>query len=245
MTVSSKVVFTAGAKGGSGKTTAARFLLSYLQDHQISPLVMDLDDENQSLSRFYPEALRVDIHHEFAHDILIEKATGGQHPLILADLKAGTGYEVLQWFLDVPFEELKRHGVEFLCMGSITSAPDSVQSFLNWATALEDRVGYLVFKNLKDGDYLHDYERTAQSIEFQRRMKPRHVVIPRLSPTYQTELEIRHLTISEVLNSQEGVSSGGKPLGPVLWSLMGKARLRNYQKRIYDQLDQVQATFLP
>jgi hypothetical protein len=245
MTMPSKVLFTAGAKGGSGKTTAVRFILSYLHDHNASPLIMDLDDENQTLTRFYPEALGVDIHQEFAHDVLIEKATCGKHPLIVADLKAGTGHEVLQWFLDVPFEELKSHGVEFLCMGSITSAPDSVQSFLNWATALEDRVGYLVFKNLKDGDYFHVYERTAQSIEFQRRMKPGHVVVPKLSPTYLTELEIRHLTISEVLNSQDGFSSRGKPLGPVLWSLMGKARLRNYQKRIYDQLDQVQAVFLP
>lgn len=240
-----KILFTAGAKGGSGKTTAARFLISYLQDHEAYPLLLDLDDENRSLSRFYPEAFRVDIHQEFAHDVLIEKATSGHHPLIVADLKAGTGHEVLQWFLEVPFEQLKKEAVEFLCLGSITSAPDSVQSFLNWATALENRVNYLVFKNLKDGDQLYDYERTRQAIEFQERTRPRHVVIPKLSARYQTELEIRCLTISEVLNGENGISARGNPLGPVLSSLMGRARLRNYQQGIYDQLDAVQEVLLP
>jgi hypothetical protein len=240
-----KVLFTAGAKGGSGKTTAARLIVSYLQDHGIPPLILDLDDENRSLSRFYPEAFRVDIHQEFAHDVLIEKATSGHYPLIVADLKAGTGHEVLQWFLEVPFEQLKKDCVEFLCIGSITSAPDSVQSFLNWATALENRVSYLVFKNLKDGDQLYDYERTQQAIQFQDRTRPSHVVIPKLSPRYQTELEIRSLTISEVLNGENGISARGNPLGPVLSSLMGRARLRNYQQVIYDQLDAVQEVLLP
>lgn len=243
--MSSKVIFTAGAKGGSGKTTAARFILSYLHDHDLSPLILDLDDENQSLSRFYPEAIRVDIHQEFAHDILIEKARCGEHPLIVADLKAGTGHEVLEWFLEVPFEALQSERVEFLCIGSITSAPDSVQSFLNWAVALGSRVGYLVFKNLKDGEQLYDYERSRQAMEFQERLRPRHVVIPRLSPTYQTELEIRQLTIREVLKSQNGTSSRGRPLGLVLGSFMARARLGSYQRKIYQQLDEVQEMLLP
>jgi CobQ/CobB/MinD/ParA nucleotide binding domain len=124
-----KVIFTAGAKGGSGKTTAACFVVAYVQQHGVTPLIMDLDDESKSLSRFYPEALQVNIHQEFAHDVLIEKATSDRHAFILADLKGGTGHGMLHWFLDVPFNDLRQEGVEFVCIGSVTTAPDSVQSF--------------------------------------------------------------------------------------------------------------------
>ena len=125
----SSILFTAGAKGGTGKSTAAPFLITYLRDHGHDPLLLDLDDENRTLSRFFPEAVKVEIKKRSSHDILVERALNGK-PLIFADLKAGTGREVLDWWLDVPFEELQPLGVNFICLGSVTSSPDSVQSFL-------------------------------------------------------------------------------------------------------------------
>src|SRR5688572_9376744 len=160
------VIFTAGAKGGTGKSTAARFLITYLRQYDADPLLLDLDDENKTLSRFFPEAIRVEIKKSSSHDILVEKVLGSDQPLVLADLKAGTGREVLNWFSDVPFDELQSLGVRFVCIGSITSSPDSAQSFLNWVTVLQDRVSYLVFKNLKDGEFLPDYETTSEAIAF-------------------------------------------------------------------------------
>src|SRR6058998_2315393 len=97
----STVVFTAGAKGGTGKSTAARFLVTYLRERGADPLLLDLDDENRTLSRFFPEALRVEIKKKSAHDILLDRALAGSSLMIL-DLKAGTGSEALDWWLDVP-----------------------------------------------------------------------------------------------------------------------------------------------
>jgi len=68
------ILFTAGAKGGTGKSTAARFLITYLRDHGADPLLLDLDDENRTLSRFFPEALQVEIKKKSSHDILVERA---------------------------------------------------------------------------------------------------------------------------------------------------------------------------
>ncbi len=243
--MSCTLIFTAGAKGGSGKTTAARFLITYLQDRWYSPLILDLDDENHTLSRFFPEAIQIVTQPEFAHDILIEKAISQEHGVIIADLKAGTGHEVLKWFLELPFKELKQRRVELLCVGSITSAPDSVQSFLNWAASLEDHVRYLVFRNLKDGDQLFDYDQTRQAGEFRTRFKPAHVTVPKLSPLYQTELEIRRLTISRVLAWSDGISACDDSIGTVLSPLLARARLRTFQNNIYEQLDQAAELILP
>src|SRR5262245_47263467 len=193
ITMSCTLIFTAGAKGGSGKTTAARFLIAYLRDRGHRPLILDLDDENRTLSRFFPEAVQIGIQREFAHDVLIEKAVSQEHDIIVADLEAGTGHEVLKWFLELPFDELNHHGVQLVCVGSITSAPDSVQSFLNWAGSLRDHVRYLVFRNLKDGDQLYDYDQTRQAMEFRTTFRHAHVTLPKPSPLYHTELEIRKL----------------------------------------------------
>ena len=112
--MNSTILFTAGAKGGSGKSTAARFLITLLREQCADPLLMDLDDENCTLSRFFPEAISVEIKKKSSHDVLVQTALTGSHPLILADLKGGTGREVLEWFLDVPFEELRASQVTFV-----------------------------------------------------------------------------------------------------------------------------------
>jgi hypothetical protein len=225
----SKILFTAGAKGGTGKSTAMRFLVTYLREQGMDPLLLDLDDESRTLSRFFPEAVQVEIKKKSSHDILIERALE-YGCLILADLKAGTGREVLDWWLDVPFDELHKRDVSFTCLASITSSPDSVQSFLNWAAALQDFVRYVVFKNLKDGEYLPDYDESDGALRFRQKFSPYQVVVPRLDEEYTTELERLDLTIAEVL------SPGGKDVGPILGQLMVRARLRRFQQNIYGQL---------
>jgi hypothetical protein len=243
--MTSTILFTAGAKGGSGKSTAARFVITYLREHGADPLLLDLDDENKTLSRFFPEAIPVEIKKGSSHDILVEKVLGGGQPLILADLKAGTGREVLDWFSDVPFDELELLGVSFVCIGSITSSPDTVQSFLNWVTVLQNRVSYLIFKNLKDGESLPDYETTSEAVAFRKNLAPHHVILRRLDEEYQTELERLNLTISQVLESRNGISARGKALGPVLSQLLVRARLRRFQREIYEQLDRAHCLCLP
>jgi len=231
----STILFTAGAKGGTGKSTAIRFLTTYLREHGFDPLLLDLDDENRTLSRFFPESINVEIKKKSSHDVLVQRAINGD-PLILADLKAGTGREVLDWWLDVPFEELQSLGVAFVCIASITSSPDSVQSFLNWASALQDRVRYVIFKNLKDGDYLPDYEESDGALSFRREFTPQHVVIPRLDEEYVVELERLDLTIADVLSPRS------KDVGSLLTQLMVRARLRRFQQRVYEQLGPVFAS---
>ncbi len=166
---------------------------------------------------------------------MVERALNGDS-LILADLKAGTGREVLDWWIDVPYDELNSLGVGFVCIASVTSSPDSVQSFLNWVSALQDRVRYVVFKNLKDGDYLPDYDESDSALAFRKSFTPQHVSIPRLDEEYVTELERLDLTVAEVLNATNGKSVRGKDIGPVLCQLMVRARLRRYQRNIYSQL---------
>lgn len=65
------------------------------------------------------------------------------------------------------------------------------------------------------------------------------MVIPRLDEEYVTELERLDLTIAEVLDSSNGISTRGRNIGPVLCRLMVRARLRRFQQAIYNQLDPI------
>lgn len=232
----STIIFTAGAKGGTGKSTAIRFVITYLREHGLNPLLLDMDDENRTLSRFFPEARYVEIMKPSSHDVLVEETLSGNN-LIIADLKAGTGKNVLKWWLGVPFHKLK--DVRFICLASITSSPDSVQSFLNWVASLQDRVEYIVFKNQKDGEIFPDYETSEESILFQRKFSPPYVLIPRMDEEYMTELERLNLTVAEVIEPVNGLSIRGKEIGQILCRFMVRARLELFQQEIYDQFDAI------
>ncbi len=242
-----RVIFTAGAKGGTGKSTALRFLITWLQDAGIEPFLIDADDENSTLSRFFPQALKVEPRRTKSYDVIMNLAETGAHPIIIVDLKAGVGYEMLDWFADVPFEELKEIGVSMVCVGVITSSPDSVGSVLRWVDFLGKQVQYLIVKNLKDSDASRveadsipfpEYDRTKQALEFRKRYKPAEVLMRGLDPEYQCELEKFNLTIRDVLARRPGVPD-------LLTPLIVRSKLRNYQASLYAQFDAVKELLLP
>jgi hypothetical protein len=232
----STIIFTAGAKGGTGKSTAVRFLITYLRENGFSPMLFDMDDESKTLSRFFPESRKVKIVESFSHDVLVDNILAGEK-LIVADLKGGTGIDTLDWWLNLPFEELT--DIRFICVGAITSSPDSVQSFMNWVAGLKNRVSYVVFKNQKDGDDFPDYDLTQEAISFKAKYKPVQVLIPRLHAKYLTDLERLNLNIDEVLEANGSNTINGKEISPELTRLLVRARLRTFQREIYDQLTPV------
>ena len=242
----STIIFSVGAKGGTGKSTVVRFLTTYLRENDHKPVLLDMDDENRTLSRFFPEAQQIEIKKMSSNDVLVEKVMAGTK-LIIADLKAGTGRDTLKWWLDVPFDELPN--VRFICLASITSSPDSVQSFLNWVSELRDKVSYVVIKNQKDGENFPDYDNSSEAVAFQEKYMPIEIILPRLDDEYMTELERLNLTISEVLEANGGTMTvpptngngkhKAKPIGEILCRLMVRARLRRFQNDIYRQFEPV------
>lgn len=143
-----------GTKGGVGKSTIATHLADWLKDRGYKILCYDLDDENATFNRFVPEARKLDTHDTEQTDELVfdaEKYVGDYDAMVL-DLRAGAGNEMLNWFADVPFAELKEQGIDFVGWGCITSDPDSSDSVTNWLEVLASEIdSVIIVKNLKDG----------------------------------------------------------------------------------------------
>ena len=238
---------TVGAKGGTGKSTALRYLITYLQEAGIEPFLIDADDENATLFRFFGHAQKIVPRLTKSYDVIINTAEKGLHPLIIVDLKAGVGLEMLQWASILPYSDLKQLGITFLLLAAITSSPDSVSSLLRWVDCLGKEVRWMVVKNLKDSDAfgldpesvsLPEYDLTKQALEFRKKFKPATIVMPGLDPEYQAELERNNLTIRDVLARRPGVPE-------VLTPLIVRARLRNYQAALYRQFDAHKELLLP
>ena len=234
-------------RGGTGKSTFLRYIATWLQENGIDPYLIDADDENGTLKRFFPEAAVIEPRRRKAYDAIVNLAESSQHPLMLLDLKAGVGFDMLNWFADVPFDELKAIDVSMVCVGVVTSSPDSVSSLLRWVNFLGKRVNYLVVKNLKDSDsweqkpedvLLPEYDKTKQALEFRRLYKPAEIVLPALDPEYQSELERLNLTIRDVLAKHPNTP-------PALNSLIVRAKLRNYQARLYTAFSAHKDLLLP
>ena len=245
------IIFVAGAKGGTGKSTAICLLVNFLRKQGYNPLLLDMDNENRTLSRFFPEAEKVKIdiidvdgeysHDEYSNDVLINKALEGEK-LVVADLKAGTGRGTLDWWSKLPFSQLSH--IKFICLASINNSPDSVQSFFNWANTLQNRVAYIVCKNKRDGVICADYDESFEGIRFHETTEKLYeVTIPDFK-RYMTELERLNLTTMEVLDAIEADATAdktitGKRISLELKNLLVRARLEDFQNKIFEQFQPI------
>ena len=243
-----KHIRSSGNKGGTGKSTFLIALTRWLKEFGIEPYLVDADDESRTLSRYFPDALKVEPRRTKAYDIIINLAERGVSRLIIADLKAGTGFDLLSWFADVPFEELAQIGISVVLVGLVTQSPDSVSSLLHWVDGLGKQVKWAVVKNFRDCDEAANldaknfpfpaYDGTRQALEFRRRYRPTELLLRKLDPEYMAELERVSMTISDVLARRPGVPE-------LLTPLIVRAKLRNYQAALFQQFEKHKALFLP
>jgi hypothetical protein len=238
------IIFTAGAKGGTGKTTALGILINYLREHDFKPVLLDMDDESKTLSRFFPEAQQLKITaNDYSHDILLDKIIEEGENLVIADLKGGTGDDTIKWWSALRFDELEtEHNIKFICLASINTSPDSAQSFFTWANGLQNRVAYIVCKNKKDGDVCPDYERSIEGIRFHKNTEKLYEVEIEHLIKFMPELERFDVTIAEVLGADKltGMTTTGKKIEDLtLLKYTVRARLRTFQEGIYKQFEPI------
>jgi hypothetical protein len=232
-----RINITLGTKGGVGKTTVALHLADWFNQIKADVWLVDLDEENGTLRRFLPHAQHGDVHNESEVDALVVAADEQGYDLLLADLKAGSGVEMLAWFRGLPFEALAERGIRFTGFACITTDPDSVTTLLRWAYVIGNRIDYIVVRNYRDGQEIHALDRTSQGLDFIEQCRPRFIELPQLRPRYQAEINSRSLTLSGVIRSQDPI--------PGLTNIMVRHRLKEYQAAIFKQFEAHRDFILP
>ena len=236
------LIFSAGAKGGTGKSRAIELITSYLRVNGCIPHLIDMDDESRTLYRMFPEAEKVnarDPRNPYTQDKLLDSFYKDGHKLVIADLKAGVGEDTLRWWDKIEFDDCP--DIKFICIGSITSNADSVTSFLTWANSLRERVSYIIFKNEKDGVIFPIYDNSIEVLKFQEQFHPFHVNIEEVPKEFMHEIDRLNLTFEEILQaSKEGKSKyNGKDIGDVFTSKSKVMHIRSFRNKVFAQLDKV------
>jgi len=230
------VIFTMGGKGGVGKTAFMVNVTEYFEFHNIPKTLVDCDMENKrkgSLSHYFPEAIKINIRNPEGLDIFINATEKVDSPVVLADLGAGAGFDLIRWFKEM-FPAAKKCGVNFLAVGSITSNPGSLETVFSWANELQDNVEYLIVKNYFHGEPERWIQGKAAKT-FRRAFRPLEIEIDARLPKWQTELENHGLTLTTAMESEV----------PLFRQLAGKCRIEYWRNQIFKELDRCKKILLP
>jgi MinD-like ATPase involved in chromosome partitioning or flagellar assembly len=239
--VKKRVVFTMGGKGGVGKTGVMLALAEWCQANKVPITLLDLDSENKaagSLKHYFNGSARqVNIHTPAGLDAFIDYLSDGRPALILADMGGGSGQVALDWF-DTMYEELAPLGIAFTAIAVITPDPASVQSVLEWASRLRDRVQYVVVENASnpqpDFSYWHN---TEQAHRFRENLHPLILSMEFRLPDLENAARQHGFTLGQVAERSSSV--------PNLQKTSLVLRARAYNRRLFLEFDKAVELLLP
>ena len=230
------VIFTMGGKGGVGKTAFMVNLAEYFSFHDIPKTLVDCDMENKqkgSLSHYFPEATKINIRKPDGLDIFLDATEKVNSPVVIADLGAGAGFDLIRWFKEM-FPTAQKYGINFLAVGSVTSNPGSLETVFTWANELQNNVKYLIVKNYFQGEPKLWTE--GEDVEkFRHAFRPVEIQIDERIPKWQTEFENHGLTLTAAMKSDI----------PMFKSFGAKCRIEYWRNQIFKELDKCKKIIVP
>lgn len=164
--IRTRIVFSAGGKGGTGKTSVVTALGDWYKANEIPLAMIDFDVENKvrgSLSHYFKEATKINPFTPSGLDSFIDYLDQGV-PIVLVDMGAGSGRVTYEWF-NLMHETIKEMGVAFTALGVVTSDPASVESVLTWGAELQEKVDYLIVENSHSEHSEFTYWQKAEQAE--------------------------------------------------------------------------------
>jgi curved DNA-binding protein CbpA len=235
-----RVVFSMGGKGGVGKTNVMTGLAEWFEENRIPVAMLDLDTENKakgSLSHFFgSRAPKINIHTpaglDAFIDILAEDAAA-----ILADMGAGAGHVAHDWF-EKMYPDAASVGIVFTAVGVVTPDPASVESVVNWAAALEERVAYVIVENhLTDHADFSYWRDNDKAQDFRARFHPAVIRLDCRLADLENSIRTHGVTLGRV--------AGRTAPQPELQKASLVMRAQSYRRRMFEEFDKVRELLLP
>lgn len=240
-TMSTRVVFTQGGKGGVAKTEVILSLIAWYEQRGIRPALLDFDIENTNksgLQNFHPAARKMDVHREGALDEFFDVCDQNESGLVVADLGAGAGEATYRWF-DEAFDDAADFGISFTSIGVTTDDAGAVQSILKWADRLQDRVEYLIVLNefREPGcDFIY-WKAEPATARFMEPFSPKIMTMASRIQEFQAELRNRSATLRQVID--------GNVDTPFFRMSKNLFRAKRYQRGMFEGFDSASEILLP
>lgn len=235
-----RVVFSMGGKGGVGKTSVMTGLAEWFHENQIPVVMLDLDIENKtkgSLTHFFGGAVpKINIYTPAGLDAFID-ILNEDAPAILADMGAGAGKVTHEWF-EKMYPDASEAGIAFTAIGVVTSDPASVDSVLHWASALQDRVSYVIVENnLTEHTDFSNWLQNERAEEFRQRFNPAIIRLDYRLADLENATRNHGVRLGEVARRTASV--------PELQKASLVMRAQSARRRMFAEFDKVKALLLP
>jgi len=235
-----RVVFSMGGKGGVGKTSVMTGLAEWFEENRIPVALLDLDTENKvkgSLTHFFGAGVpKINIHTPAGLDAFVD-ILAEDAPAILADMGAGAGQITHDWFHKM-YPDVTEAGVVFTTIGVVTSDPASVESVLDWAAALQDRVAYVIVENnlTEHTDFAY-WQGSDRAEEFRKRFQPAILRFDYRLADLENAIRSHGVTLGRV--------AGRTAPGAELQKASLVMRAQSYRRRMFAEFDKVKELLLP
>ena len=235
-----RVILSMGGKGGVGKTSVMAGLAEWFEENRIPVTMLDLDIENKaigSLAHFFAGRVpKINIHTPAGLDAFVD-SLAEDAPVVLADMGAGAGRITHEWF-DKMYPDVAQAGVAFTAIGVVTSDPASVESVLDWAAALQDRVDYVIVRNhlTEHGDFTY-WEESDAAREFMKRFQPAILQLDYRLADLENAVRNHGVTLGQVANRTASA--------PELRKASLVMRAQSYRRRMFAEFDKIRELLLP
>jgi Mrp family chromosome partitioning ATPase len=235
-----RVILSMGGKGGVGKTSVMTGLAEWFEENRIPVTLLDLDTENKSrgsFTHFFGGSVpKINIHTPAGLDAFVDHLADVA-PVILGDMGAGAGKITHDWF-EKMYPDVAELGIVFTAIGVVTSDPASVESVLDWAAALEDRVAYVIVENnlTEHTDFTY-WQESSQAEEFRKRFQPAIVRLDYRLADLENAVRNYGVTLGQV--------AGRTTPHAELQKASLVMRAQSYRRRMFAEFEKVKELLLP
>ena len=192
-----RIIITAGAKGGTGKTLTTTLLHAWLIERQVRLTLFDGDAENSTLSRFAPTSTFIDMHRPAGLDEILVPLESDQADVVLLDSRAATSDDSISWLQQIGLRALQEElQTRVTIVTLVTHSRDTLEQLKHWTSSLKDEVDWIVVRNLIGGQ-VDEYDASNLRSAVTKKLRAAEITVPLIPPYVMASLEVHALTVAE------------------------------------------------
>jgi rhodanese-related sulfurtransferase len=227
-----RLIITAGAKGGSGKSLTTTILHAWLQARKIQAVAIDGDNENSTLSRFLPDSKFIDMREQAAIDSVLAPITTDEAEVVLLDSRAATSEEMVQWLKQIGIQAIKTDlNTAITIVVMVTNSRDTLEQLRWWKDQLGASVQWLVVRNLVN-EQVDEYDASKLRVEITTILSGKEITLPTIPDFLIQALEKHSLTIHAATTSKS-----------MTWT--NTRRFKDIENNLFTQLENIKEILIP
>jgi rhodanese-related sulfurtransferase len=227
-----RLIITAGAKGGSGKSLTTTILHAWLQARKIQAVAIDGDNENSTLSRFLPDSKFIDMREQAAIDSVLAPITTDEAEVVLLDSRAATSEEMVQWLKQIGIQAIKTDlNTAITIVVMVTNSRDTLEQLRWWKDQLGASVQWLVVRNLVN-EQVDEYDASKLRVEITTTLIGKEITLPKIPAFLIQALEQHSLTIHAATTAKV-----------MTWT--NTRRFKDIEKDLFTQLENIKEILIP